>query len=325
MHDKLGRPRSIARKSSGNAPTQSMPSIAKALPLKLSKQMSIEDLFQAITGNCITQIQTNAICLGQAYKVENLHQMRVGLRRLRSALKLFKNVICIPEKWQQDIKWLGDILGSARNWDVLIDSTLPQIADTISSESQFTELKLAAQEKSNEKHAMALAAVCSRQYTQLIVNLSIWIDECGWRDVTPPKKLNRLKKPADKFVGNILLNKQAKLFKLGKDLHKSNSKNRHRMRIAAKEARYASEFFQSLYPTNTVKPFLKMLAALQNELGYLNDATVADFLLKELQLEQKSLEASIKKSRTYLRSRSKNDVKIIHKLWENFALIMLPY
>ena len=287
--------------------------------------MSIEALFQAIAGNCIEQIQANALGLVHAYDVESLHQMRVGLRRLRSALKLFKNEIRIPEKWQQDIKWLGDTLGSARNWDVLIDSTLPQVADAISCELQFNELKLAAQHKANEKHATVLAAVCSPQYTQLITGLSSWADEFGWRDATSPKKLDRLKKPADKFVGDILLNKQAKLFKLGKGLHEFNPKKRHRMRIAAKEARYASEFFQSLYPINTVQPFLKMLAAIQNELGYLNDAAVADFLLKELQLEQKSLADSIKKSRAYLRSRSKSDVKIIHKLWENFALIMLPY
>ena len=49
---------------------------------------------------------------------------------------------------------------------------------------------------------------------------------------------------------------------------------RHRVRIAAKKARYAMEFFQGLYPGGRAKRSVQRLSALQDALGWLNDAAV---------------------------------------------------
>ncbi len=57
---------------------------------------------------------------------------------------------------------------------------------------------------------------------------------------------------------------------------------RHRARIAAKKLRYCAEFFAALYPQKKLKRFVDLLSDLQDALGAINDASVADRLLGEL-------------------------------------------
>ena len=52
-------------------------------PLLLSKRMTIEQAFQTIVFHCIEQIEVHATGIAHQYDAESLHQMRVGLRRLR--------------------------------------------------------------------------------------------------------------------------------------------------------------------------------------------------------------------------------------------------
>ena len=58
---------------------------------------------------------------------------------------------------------------------------------------------------------------------------------------------------------------------------------RHRVRIAAKKARYAAEFFRDLLPKKEVKRYIKCLSSVQDRLGHLNDLAVASRLLPELE------------------------------------------
>jgi CHAD domain-containing protein len=66
------------------------------------------------------------------------------------------------------------------------------------------------------------------------------------------------------------------------------------------------------------------LSTLQDELGWLNDAAVADRLVKQLQDGQIDLDAGAGFLRGYLASRVKNADKKIGKLWKKFAPMKLP-
>lgn len=296
----------------------------KATPLKLSKRMTIEQVFQVIAVNCMAQIQANEAGVAQQHDVESLHQMRVGLRRLRSALGLFKDVLQPPEDLQQELDWLATQLGAARDWDVLAGSTLPAVSEAAPDETLLAEVKLAALGKAHEKHEAASAAVSSSRYTRLILCFTRWVQGCGWRDAMSPQDQSHLTARVRKFARNMLVYDQRRLLKRGRKLHGASPKARHRVRIAAKKTRYATEFFQSLYSSKRVRPYVAALSTLQDELGWLNDAAVADRLLKELQDGQAHLEGSAGFIRGYLASRVKNDDKKIRKLWNKFTPMKLP-
>ncbi|MBV8125147.1 MAG: CHAD domain-containing protein, partial [Paucibacter sp.] len=76
----------------------------------------------------------------------------------------------------------------------------------------------------------------------------------------------------------------------------------HRLRIAGKRARYAVEFFSSLYKPRSAKRFLDTLSEMQDALGLHNDVVVAERLLRELQDHHPHAGAAIGYARGYLQA-----------------------
>jgi triphosphatase len=303
------------------------PAAAKATLLKLTKRMTVEQAFRAIATNCMVQIQANEAGVSQeydAYDAESLHQMRVGLRRLRSALGLFKDVLQLPEQLHEELNWLAMQLGAARDWDVLVGTTMAAVAAAQPDETGIAEVKLAALNEAQEQHEAAAAAVSSQRYTRLVLDFTRLLQGWGWRDVMLLQDQGRLTAPVTKFARRILVHNHRRLLKRGKKLHGASPAARHRVRIAAKKIRYATEFFQSLYASKNVQPYADALARLQDELGWLNDAAVADRLLTQLQDGQVRLEGGAGFIRGYLAARACGGERKIRKRWEKFTSIKLP-
>jgi CHAD domain-containing protein len=81
--------------------------------------------FQRIAEHCVIDIRRHEAGLVHGTDPESVHLMRVGLRRLRSALRLFSPWIPLPADLRTELEWLGDALGNARDAEVLATSTLP--------------------------------------------------------------------------------------------------------------------------------------------------------------------------------------------------------
>ena len=94
---------------------------SKAPQLSLAPDMTAGQAFQRIVLNGLSHLTENDDCARLDLHVEGVHQCRVALRRLRSALKIFgpglrrKRI----EPIDDDVRWLGKILGTARDLDVL--------------------------------------------------------------------------------------------------------------------------------------------------------------------------------------------------------------
>lgn len=297
----------------------------KAAPLALSDNMSVEQAFQAIALNCLAQMRGNEDSVANGDDVESLHQMRVGMRRLRSALGMFKGLLRLPDDAQRELDWLAKELGDARDWDVLAGSTLPALARELAGLKQIDGLQQAAGDKVREHRASAAAAVGSRRYIRLMRNLARWVQTMGWRDDKAALAAGApLAEPVRKFARKILKRDQRRLRTCAANLRAATPEARHRVRIAAKKTRYAAEFFASLFASKTARPYIKALTALQDELGLLNDAAVADRLLSEMVAGQPQLEGSASFARGFLAARVKNDGKPIKKRWKKFAPLGRP-
>ena len=96
------------------------------------------------------------------------------------------------------------------------------------------------------------------------------------------------------------------------------------MRIAAKKARYATEFFQRLRPAGRVKRYIKRLTALQDAIGSLNDATVANGLLRQVEKYHPELADSAAFARGFLCCRTNQEVRELDKLWEQCSAMKPP-
>ena len=290
--------------------------IVKAMPLKLTRRMTVAEAFEAIVSNCMQQVQGNEQGVIAGSDPESVHQMRVGLRRLRSALAMFRPAIALPAELRQGVDWLSDELGMARDWEVLSLSTLDRMKSDGAAASAAL-LQVAAFTVAREKRAQAAAALQSVRYTRLMLTFSDWLLDGEWR------RQGSVQEPVGSFAEPLLERIERKLDKRGRRLRDGDAAARHRARIAAKKARYAVEFFRSLYPPKRVDRYLKSLSALQDELGRLNDITVADRLLEELRLAQPEIADHASFARGYLAAlqNSQNNVQDIHKRWKDFKAV----
>ena len=126
------------------------------------------------------------------------------------------------------------------------------------------------------KLAAAIAAVRSRRYAAMILNLGRWVETGDWLGPPggPPPK--RLAEPVAAFAARRVGKAVRSLLKEGGEaLSRLPPEHQHAVRIRCKQVRYAGEFFAPLSPRKGTKLFLAELSELQDVLGQLNDIAVA--------------------------------------------------
>lgn len=303
----------------------SQKTIVKATKLKLDPAMTVEEAFEAVIANCMAQVRGNEHGVTHGTDPESVHQMRVGLRRLRSALGLFRNAIECPAVLQEEWRWLASQLGSARDWEVLSDSTLKQLETLLPTDIDIGKLKAAALQQAATNRAEAGRAVTSLRHTRLQLQFAEWMASKGWRQSLVNPKASPVDLSLKKFSRQILEQAETRLLKRGKRFKDNEPESRHRARITAKKARYATEFFDSLFPKSRVKDYVASLSDLQQELGWLNDAAVAIELLGQLAITHRQHAADAAFVRGYLFASVHGDNEQLMRLWKEFNRTKPPY
>ncbi|KQT06775.1 MULTISPECIES: CHAD domain-containing protein [unclassified Rhizobium] len=244
---------------------------SKSEPIELDRGISAHEAFQVIAGSCFRQFRINETILLERKNPEALHQARVALRRLRSAISLFKPLFPDDEarRISDEFRWLTGVLGEARNLDVL----LPK-AD---------ELRVHLMEARTSAYEDAVDALGSFRAKALILGFYEWL-QCG-EYLVVSDGLASPRGSAAEFAVAALDRQRRKLKKRGKNLAETDDDRRHEARKDAKKLRYAAEFFGSLFTdkraTRRYSKFIEAMEHLQDQLGALNDlATGPDVLDK---------------------------------------------
>jgi CHAD domain-containing protein len=248
--------------------------------------MATSEAFRAIAFSCLRQIMANepSMCGGQ---VEALHQMRIGLRRLRAAIAIFADVVGDGDvkKIKRELAWITKELGPARDLDVFGADVLGPLRDRrpedpiiAASYREFEQKRLAA-------YARAAAAAGSLRFRIAVLDLAEWIETGPWAtDDNKERRALRADPVADHAERKLAkLRKQIK--KKGADLRHRSVSQRHRLRIRAKRLRYATEFFAGTFPgearAKRRAESLSALKDLQDALGGLNDLATRNVLIAD--------------------------------------------
>jgi triphosphatase len=101
----------------------------------------------------------------------------------------------------------------------------------------------------------------------------------------------------------------------------SDAASLHHVRIAAKKARYAAEFFQSLLPGKPLKKQVRRLTALQDVLGGLNDMAIAGGLLNQLDHGPATPVRQVAFARGYLAASEAATIKALRKPFKRAAAL----
>ena len=300
----------------------------KAGALELAPDDSVAQALLAVLGNCLDHMQHNEAGVIAGENPECLHQMRVGVRRLRSALKLFESAAPCPQPLLDDIAWLGQELGAARDWDVLLESTLPRVPGSAGSGNGMLELQALVPQVVRERRAEAAQALQSQRYTRLLLSLGAWMQQLGaGAREHAGNDSHALSQRASGFAQQVVQRLHKKMLRRADRLADDDPRTVHRLRIAGKRSRYAMEFFRSLYRGGGTRRYLDTMSGLQDRLGAHNDLVVADRLLLELQQRQPDAAgtaAAISFVRGYLLAQRERDVADIPAIRQRVHALRLP-
>jgi triphosphatase len=260
------------------------PAWHKAEPPALEADATVDQAIQAILRECLQQWCANEAAALDGSDPEGVHQMRVALRRLRSAFSVFGRLFDPGQRARLSgqAKGIVNSLGPARDWDVFLSELLAPVSAARPDDANFARVAAAAQTARAMGYAQARAAIEAPSYTRYMLQLGRWIEACGWRTQTTGRGADWLDRPIVEFAADVLGERQRKALKRGRQFAQLSAAERHQVRIALKKLRYASEFFQVLYPKKHTKPYLATLKDLQDRLGHLNDVAVAERLIGTL-------------------------------------------
>ena len=258
------------------------PTPVRARAAVLTADMPVNDAFKAIVWATLNHLQANEHGTLGSRDPEYLHQMRVALRRLRSALGMFAKVL--PEKQAaplvSEVKWLAGMLGPARDWDVFMTETLPPVLSEFGDRDGPAALGKQCARLRQAARRRARTALDSQRYQRLVLALAGWLVAESWLRPRDEAVLAALRAPATAFAGAVLERRFARVRKRGRNLQRLSAAELHRLRIAIKKLRYAVDFFATLYDAKRVRNLLARLSRLQNILGAMNDAAAVAGLTK---------------------------------------------
>jgi len=254
----------------------------KFAPPPLSPDLNTGQAFQAVARACLRQVADNAERLRLRASPEVIHQLRVGLRRLRSLITSFKTVVAdarLPAI-KAELKWLTGELDAARNLDVLLHGDYRAAVAQKDDAEGLKGLGVRLRGARRMAYVRAAGAVESERFRRLLLDLLVWIETGPW--TAAEKHAARRTRPIARFAADELKDRRRKIAKRGQHLRDLDPTARHKLRIEAKKLRYAADAFSGLFGRpKRAKAFVEALKLVQDALGDLNDIVVGERLAHE--------------------------------------------
>ena len=268
-------------RAAGAGEPEQIPKIVRALgpraldppdlvaPPKVDFASTPRDVLRAAVATSTKRLLANDPGVRMGEDLEAVHQARVATRRLRSDLKTFHQVV--DPEWdtslRAELKWLGGLLGTVRDDDVLLDRLEGRVADLRPSDRHAGKLLLdGLREHRVRARVELLDAMRSPRYARLIDRLL-----AAARTIPSSGDAAEL----DLELGDLVRKPWKKLRTAVEDLDDDPpDEELHAVRIRAKRCRYAAE---AVAPAigKPAKQFAAAVEQVQEVLGEHQDAVVA--------------------------------------------------
>ena len=255
--------------------------VRKARPVSLKKNMTSEAAAIGILRECAAQIAANFDAVRQLSSIDGPHQLRIGLRRLRSSLLVFRPVIESPatRHLAAEARWLGQQAGRLRDLDVLVTDIISKEHEAHPDVVGLERLAEAAAMQKEEVRREVQTVLAGYRTQAFLIDLMSFVETRGWLDPQDSGQTARQARPVRQLAAQMLGKRWNKVCRHARNIETLSIDERHALRKELKKLRYAIEFFAPLFAGRKVKPFLARLKLLQEVFGDMNDAAMARALL----------------------------------------------
>lgn len=298
----------------GRLPAASVPE-----PLGLSPLTTVAEAYRHIVRHGLRHLLANEACVLAGGESEGLHQMRVALRRLRTAHRLFSPLLgpAAADRQFDALRGFAKQLGPARGYDVLLAGLGESGPERRAADPYPDGLAAAIRAQRAAPAESAREAVSDPRCTGLILELGAWLEAGRWHADADPVRRAALDRPVIALAGGWLAGSLGKVRKAAKPVEtgRATAEQRNRLRRKLRSLRYAAEFFHGLYPEAAAAPFIaatdRLLAALDAD----HDAAVAHALLRGLPTDRQAA----KRAGAALCSAAARHRRSLPALWRGFA------
>jgi triphosphatase len=259
-------------------------------PIVLNAQSNAAQALRDVSTECLDQIIRNSAIIAGVdtdylyadMRSEHVHQLRVGIRRLRSAWSFFNGLTDLPTlEARTEIKTHFAQLGGARDDDVLRELILPilrkagqppLVLDQIAQDTDAAGTVRGIGFQSWLLDMLASVVLPSRPTNSEPTKTAALQSS----DMTPTQPAEQsVEQSLEQTLSKKLKKWDRKVVTEGTQLPTLDMEARHELRKRGKKLRYAVQFCESILPQRRLTPYKKALARVQNILGEMNDLIVA--------------------------------------------------
>ncbi len=238
--------------------------------LAFDKNISQPQFIRAVVHNCMLQILPNVSAIAAGSTDGNhVHQLRVGIRRLRTALKFFSEFSSqLNPEWGPILKQTFGLLGEYRDREILEVKTQPMLEALDGPHVDW----------SAERESIKIKPIDALRAPDFQITLLELIEYT----MSPAKKDKPLNQGnAKQQTVKILESLYKKISKASEKFASLDIEAQHDVRKRLKSLRYISEFVSPMYKKKKTKAFLQYLEPAQELLGEYNDDIVGQYFYRQ--------------------------------------------
>lgn len=257
----------------------------------LNSRMKASEGVRTIQKALLSVMEVNEEGLIQDLDPEFLHDFRVAVRRSRAALGQMKEVFPrnAAAHFGRELKWLGNRTGPTRDMDVYL-LKIPAYKEALPGgvQDELEPLVDFLRHKKKKEHRKLVRTLRTKRYRTFKEDWARFLD-VGEVGGDPPANAQA---PVADLASARIWKLYNKVLKGGMEAGEDTpAEVLHRLRILCKRLRYLMTFFENLYPQDQMKPLIKVLKGLQDNLGDFNDLHVQQLALRRFADEM--LEAGV--------------------------------
>jgi CHAD domain-containing protein len=252
-------------------------------PTAITPSMSTGEVVFAVLRRHCTAMLAHEPGTRLGEDAEELHDMRVAIRRLRTIIRLFKDALpARAQRLRAELGWIGRVLGEVRDQDVQLAQVRGWMEAALPGESAALALLLPVYERRREAaRRRMLRTLDSRRYERLTAGLIRMLRR------GPSRRLPAARRPIVETAPDLIERRFRQMRKAARRLTADAPPAAyHALRIRGKRLRYAVEAVTDIYG-DPARKLIKRLVAVQDILGEMQDAHVAITHLHTLALDRR--------------------------------------
>ena len=206
---------------------------------------------------------------------ETLHQLRIRLRQMRSYFWCLGSLMNKSEvdRWRKQLKEITDLTAQVRELDVLLNQCTDFCSSQLDDEYNFTKLTSELTGKRELASGKVKTQLLTGSFTPILLTLRLGLMLNHWESDDPMMMKMKVTMTLRKHYDRL----QSSLKKLDSD----KISELHQLRIETKKIHYSLLLIEPLM-TKKIRPVIKDLKLLQDQLGHYCDLSKNRSLLSEI-------------------------------------------